>query len=105
MTDISYPPARVCQAKNLGGPRPTSIEHYHSADFSGLRLRILEALADLGESCIADLAGHLGLEKSTVSARLNELKQAGKVVLVGKRPSRSTGVKSEFWRVDNGQLF
>ena len=42
-----------------------------------------------------------------VSGRLNDLKKAGEIVFVEKRPSRTTGKLSEFWRVKqfNENLF
>lgn len=85
--------------------RETSVNHYHATDFTGQRGRVLEALKVAGSSCIADLAAILGWERSTVSARLHELKESGSIVLVGKRPSQRTGVTSEFWKLNNGQLF
>ena len=50
-------------------------------------------------SCIADLSYVLGLDKSTMSARFNELKKAGKIEMVNKRPSKTTGITSEHWRL------
>jgi DNA-binding MarR family transcriptional regulator len=76
----------------------TSLQAYHSHDFTSLQGAVLQALKELGESCIADLADYLHLERSTVSARLNELKRKGVLVFAGKRKSTTTGITSEFWR-------
>ncbi len=76
----------------------TSIRAYRSQDFTSLQDAVLQALKELGESCIADVAAYLNLERSTVAARLNELKKAGALVFVGKRKSETTGITSEFWR-------
>ena len=79
--------------------RDTSIDAYHSQDFSHLQQEVLSALRVLGEGCISDIAAYLNLERCTVAARLNELKHAGAIVFLGKRKSQRTGIMSEFWRI------
>jgi len=76
----------------------TSIAAYYDLDLSNQERIVLSALKVLGSSCIADLAAYLHWERSTVSGRLNGLKQKDAIVLVGKKPSKRTGVTSEFWR-------
>lgn len=73
---------------------------YTHPDKNAQEHRILLAVRASGErgNCIADLARSLNIDKSTVSARFNSLKKSGAVVLVGKFASKSTGIKSEFWR-------
>ena len=78
----------------------TSIEAYHSQPLNDQQREIVKALKVLGESCIADIASYLGWERSTVSGRLNDLKQqTNKLFFVGKKKSKTTGVNSEFWRL------
>jgi hypothetical protein len=43
------------------------------------------------------------MERSSVSGRLNELKDAGVVVFVCKAKSKTTGIMSEFWRIKQFQ--
>ena len=78
--------------------RQTSINAYHALDLTDQQADILQALRVIGESCIADIAHNLGWERSTVSGRMNELKELGKIVFVGKRKSKTTNITSEFWR-------
>jgi len=79
--------------------RETSISAYHSQDFSRLQQEVISALRVLGESCIADVAAYLNIERSTAAARMNELQHLGKIVFVNKRKSNRTGITSEFWRL------
>lgn len=85
--------------------RETSIDAYYETRdrHTVQRQRITEQLKIDGRdgSCIADLAYVLGIDKSTVSARFNELKQSGVIELAGKRPSKTTGICSEHWRLKN----
>lgn len=55
--------------------------------------------------CIADLAAVLGWERSTVSARLNELKHRGELLYTGKKQSDTTGVKAMHFRLRLETLF
>ena len=79
--------------------RKTSIEAYHQLDRDTQQAKILDMIAYLSDACIADLAASLGWERSTVSARMNELKKAGRIVFTEKKPSIKTGINSEHWRV------
>ena len=76
--------------------------------------QVYDALKKEGQSCIADLSKKYGFEKSTVPARLNELKDKKRAEKIKnrdgeieKRPSDATGVNSEFWRItpSDGMLF
>lgn len=85
----------------------TSREAYQQLDLSHQQQEIIDALVMLEESCIADLAAYLNWERSTVAARLYELKpptiehpdRLGRIVSVGIKPSNRTGIRSEHWRV------
>lgn len=79
----------------------TSIDAYHNLDTGRQQQTVLATIRHLERSCIADIAAHLGWEKSTVAARLNELKQLGVVRFVGKEKSKTTGITSEFWRTND----
>ncbi len=77
----------------------TSIQAYHGIENLNEQEReVLTAIKVLGESCIADIAAYLNWQKSTVSARMNELKKIGAIVFVGKKKSETTGIMSEFYR-------
>lgn len=77
----------------------TSIEAYRNLDTSSLCEHILSLLREGGEWCIADIGDELHMERSTVSARMNELKHDGKLEYAGKKPSRKTGITSMHWKV------
>ena len=79
----------------------TSREHFKTFDASGLYAIIRAKLAeDYGQDyCIADLAHALGLERSTVSARLNELRTFGELECTGKKPSKTTGITAYHYRL------
>jgi Mn-dependent DtxR family transcriptional regulator len=77
----------------------TSLEAYRTLDASGLYALILGLMREGGEWCIADAASELHLERSTVSARMNELRHMGKLEYAGKKKSRRTGIKSMHWRI------
>jgi hypothetical protein len=79
----------------------TSIACYYSHDFSDHQKAVLAAIEYLGETCIADLAKFLESEKSSVAARLNEIKKfyPGPIVRTGKKQSQTTGITSEHWRI------
>ena len=77
----------------------TSIEAYRLADINGQQQEVFTALRILGEACISDIAAYLNWERSTVSARMNELKDKGCIVFVCKRKSSRTGIMSEHYRI------
>ena len=68
---------------------PTSIDAYHSRDRRNVGKlqcdRIAEYVASVGNATIAEIAKALGMEKSSVSGRRNELIAAGRLVLAGER--------------------
>lgn len=75
----------------------TSIDAYHGLDLNRQQKDVLSSLRVLGESCIADLAEFMNWQKSTVAARMNELRKLGILVFAGKRKSETTGIMCEFW--------
>ena len=78
----------------------TSLEQYKKLDTGDLCSKILSHMRERAiELCIADLANELHLERSTVSARLNELKHMGMLEYAGKKPSKKTGITSMHWKV------
>lgn len=79
--------------------RQTSIEAYKNLDACKSRKTIVNALKRVKSSCIADLAVKLNMDKSGVSARLNELAAAGIIELDGRKPSRATKIKANHWRL------
>ena len=81
----------------------TSIDAYYQLDLTNQQRDVLKVLEVMRESCIADIAEFLNWQRSTVSGRLNELKQAGVIIMTGKQPSKTTGIRSEFWRLKNIQ--
>lgn len=76
---------------------PTSHEVYRTLDTSEQERQVLAFLGDK-ESCIADVAKALGMERSTISARMNELKNMGLLEYTGKKKSQSTGVMAMHFR-------
>ena len=82
--------------------KKTSIDAYHSLDLNRQQKDVLSSLRVLGESCIADLAEFMNWQKSTVAARMNELRKLDILVFAGKRKSGTTGITCEFyWAKDN----
>ncbi|TFH72379.1 transcriptional regulator [Gammaproteobacteria bacterium LSUCC0112] len=77
----------------------TSVEAYRHYDASSLYSLILGLMRDGGEWCISDLGEELGIERSTISARMNELRNMGKFEYAGKKPSRRTGIKSMHFKL------
>lgn len=77
----------------------TSREAYRTLDASSLYALILGHMREGGEHCIADLAHDLNLERSTVSARMNELRNSGRLEYTGKKRSRATGVMAMHFKV------
>ena len=67
----------------------TSIDAYHSSTRRNVGKlqcdRIAEYVASVGNATIAEIAKALGMEKSSVSARRNELIAAERLVLAGER--------------------
>jgi predicted transcriptional regulator len=84
----------------------TSIEAYHDLAKSGRLgeqtqevLKALKALdhpPTINELSVGVLAGW---EKSTISGRLNDLKDEGLIHSPGKRADKHTGRKSKIWEV------
>lgn len=79
----------------------TSMDAYQALDLQKQETDVLRAIAELGETCIADLAAYLNMERSTVSGRLNGLKKKKAVVYVGDKKSSRTGITAEHYRVRN----
>ena len=80
---------------------PTSREHFKTFVADGLYAVILAKLREdaTRDFCIADLADELDLERSTVSARLNELKHQGQLEYTETKKSKCTGIKSMHFRI------
>lgn len=78
--------------------RETSINAYHQLNLTPQHNEILAAFRVLEASCIADVSAYLNWQKSTVAARINELKHDGILVFAGKKKSETTGITCEFWR-------
>lgn len=79
----------------------TSVEAYKKLDAKGQYKAIIGYLRDIypESSCIADIAHAKNMERSTVSARLNELKHdSTALVYDGKKPSKRTGIKAMHWK-------
>lgn len=79
----------------------TSLEAYKKLDAGGLYTVIIDYLRSIypDSSCIADIAHAKGLERSTVSARMTELKNSSTLLVYdGKRPSKRTGIKAMHWK-------
>ncbi len=98
--------------------RQTSIDAYngHEKKLADEQQIVFNAVRACGRngSCIADVHKTTGLDKSAVSARFHELKPStlenpnglDKFEFVGKFPSLTTRISSEFWRVKiQGALF
>jgi predicted ArsR family transcriptional regulator len=79
--------------------RKTSIEALRQVDFGAMQQEVLMALRILGDGCISDVASYLDMERSTISARMNELKEKGCIVFTSKKKSSGTGIMSEHYRV------
>lgn len=73
----------------------TSIDAYHSRSRRTIGQaqcdRIVEYVERAGTATIAEIAQALHIEKSSVSARRNELIAAGRLVLTDDRKCRVTG--------------
>ena len=77
----------------------TSVEAYKTLDAGSLYALILGLMREGGEWCIADMSEELHIQKSTLSPRLNELRNMGKLEYAGKKRSRTTGIMSMHWKV------
>ena len=79
----------------------TSVEHFKTYDAKEWYDRILSVmrLHPDEEYCIADLAQLMNAEKSTISARMNELFNYGEIEFTTSKPSRATGIKSRHFRI------
>lgn len=79
----------------------TSIAHYKTFDALGLyNLIRSKMMEDVDRDwCIADLAKVLDLERSTVSARMNELRAFGELDSTGKKVSQTTGIMSFHYKL------
>ena len=62
---------------------------------ANLYRQILRAIRELKEpSTCREIANHLKMEASTISARINELKKEGVLIEAGKRKCKITNIKS-----------
>jgi hypothetical protein len=80
----------------------TSRAHYRKLDATGLYALIMTHMREHPEDtfCIADVAKDLGLERSTVSARLNEMLRFDMIEIAGEKPSRATGGEGEALQIE-----
>lgn len=79
----------------------TSIEAYKGVakdEWYGRILAIMREAPDL-PFCIADLAHAMNAEKSTISARLNEMRKLGMIEETAKARSRTTGILSQHYKL------
>lgn len=65
---------------------------------------VLQVIRFHGEICCADIAAYLGIDRSSVSGRINALKAEDRkggalIVFVEKRKSESTNVEGNHYRV------
>lgn len=83
----------------------TAREHFKTYDAAGWYSRILSVMREDPEQpwCIADLARELGAEKSTISARLNELHTQNQVEIAGEFPSKATGIRARHYQLKQQQ--
>ena len=79
----------------------TSRDHYKTFVATGLYKLILDHMGRNADRpyCIADIADELGLERSTVAARFNELKRQGIISYAGKHRSKKTGILAMHFRL------
>lgn len=88
----------------------TKIQQIDSNDRARVRLLIARYLLKCAPSgsCIADVADAMGIDKSSVSGRINELKKMGVITIdgaryvvefVAKRRSYTTGVPGDHYRL------
>lgn len=81
--------------------RSTSVEHFKTYDAKQWYDRILDLMREFPDNtfCIADVAKELNAEKSTISARMNELFSYGEIEYEGMQKSRATGIKSRHFKI------
>lgn len=90
---------------------PTSLAHFKTYDAKEWYDLILAVMRDGEAWCIADLKEELQsrvawtVEKSTISPRMLELRNMGKLVYAGKKPSKATGIRSIHWCIKRDTLF
>lgn len=77
----------------------TSFDCYLSLDIKQQCKDVLSTLNVLGESCISDIAAFMNMERSTIAARLNELKHINLIVFTENRKSNRTRIMSEHYRI------
>ncbi len=79
----------------------TSRNHFKKYDASSWYIRIKEVMFKDEKQfwCIADMAHELDAEKSTISARFNELVEYGEIELEGTFRSRTTDIKSKHYKL------
>ena len=78
----------------------TSVYQYRKLDKTTIQYKIFQYLDNEGPSSIGEIAFHLNLEKSSVSARLNELVHEKKTVEeAGKYPDKISGIRVIHWKV------
>lgn len=79
----------------------TSVEHYKTLNAAGQYDLIRWAMRQNPERdwCIADMAAALDFEKSTMSARFNELREFGELEFTEQKLSRSTGIRSNHYKL------
>jgi hypothetical protein len=80
---------------------PTSREHYKKLDAKEQYALIRAKMSEHPDVawCIADLGNALNQEKSTISARLNEMYRFGELAFAGTRPSHSTGINAKHYKL------
>jgi hypothetical protein len=85
----------MATATSVKAYRPLSEHFQRQRDLIRTQIKA----AGYAGTCIADIAAALDLQKSTVSARMNELKTAGAIVHAGQRKSNTTGILSDHFRI------
>ena len=81
---------------------PTTITSrlaYKEVDRLSWYSRIRRHMLDGSEWCIADLAHELHAEKSTISARLNEMREDDSIEETSKKRSKTTGIMSNHYKL------
>lgn len=76
----------------------TSIESFYSSDFSTQELVVQNALIELEAASIRMISFFTGIDRASVSARLNGLKSKGLVVHSFKAPCIWTKKRVIHWR-------
>lgn len=83
----------------------TSLEAYAqiTEQLNRLQADVYLAILMLGEACISDVAAYMDIERSTVSARMNALKNKGFIVFTSEKKSSRTNITSDHYRVATEQ--